>query len=778
MNTPRRGRRPIYPPLPTTPFDDDDIAEADIICHGGTPDMVKARVLAKAERYLRGHEGLYIHSATLRGPVVNNPWSRKRKAAAAELDTPAEVDETVRKGKKVEEETTTTTTTTKISSFYTARKNAPAATAMLKLHKKLPRTRNDDDFTMGDTTHTHHRPRRSHPCPEESESPVGVEVSVRWVPRREAAAAAESPSEGSPSRRGGVFKMKQQQEQEEEEDMLDTITVSQTIPPEEEEILHTITLATPEPPRHTAAEEEILETIVVTPEPPPVAVKKARRVKIDFATISPAVVRPPKKKKRRVREGAEGAVKQPGSKAIDTAAGNIMKETSDSASNVQATGQSRAVGTNEAENLKQVELAPPTKNPEDHQNKVPTENTAAIVRVRHHEEAAIKLSIQNDNDNRVNNPPPHVNATSVVGNNTPDEHDDKPTTDEPTATNMVSLIANQRSEPDNQNYAFSGKPPTNDLPLKVMMQERTPRPITTTAAEPVVPQKAAEPSPPPPPPPSSPPAPEVTPWRGTQAQLAAAQDGFFNAMAESPICFDTLQTPAAAHHHYSTEDESTLRPARTQTQQQQRQSMLFDEWPVPLYSSPVQQQQQQPKASSPPPTKVDYVGSSGPYRGRYGQLTPFSAFYSPSPSPSPSSPSSNNLDEPDTLPDAAQHHSSPATTTTKKLRFSDEDSMEFVGMGQQQVFGDGEDDTPTRLDTPTQPPNPSSKTPSSTTSSKRNSDATIVDDGIQYMLDITQPWEIDEELRKLAGTSTPPVPKKKRRTGGGGGASRGSLQMG
>lgn len=39
--------------------------------------------------------------------------------------------------------------------------------------------------------------------------------------------------------------------------------------------------------------------------------------------------------------------------------------------------------------------------------------------------------------------------------------------------------------------------------------------------------------------------PPDTPWQGTQAQLLAAQKGFFNAFAESPIRFDSYQTPDA-----------------------------------------------------------------------------------------------------------------------------------------------------------------------------------------------------------------------------------------
>ncbi|TGZ80817.1 hypothetical protein EX30DRAFT_395973 [Ascodesmis nigricans] len=111
-------RKPIYPPLPADPFylsdsgDDDHKQDDDILCpNSSDPEddndneyytnnvtrstqkrERKQRILRLAERYIRGHD-LYIHSAKLRGPVLNNPWAKTKK-------------------KKTKTTTTTATTTT------------------------------------------------------------------------------------------------------------------------------------------------------------------------------------------------------------------------------------------------------------------------------------------------------------------------------------------------------------------------------------------------------------------------------------------------------------------------------------------------------------------------------------------------------------------------------------------------------------------------------------------------------------------------------------------
>lgn len=108
-------RKPIYPPLPTNPFylsDSGDSADEEVLCPNsseteddcdGDDDASrqrlrqrrrakKERILKLAERYIHG-EQLYIHCATLRGPVVVSPWRKEKKASADTTTTAATVKE-------------------------------------------------------------------------------------------------------------------------------------------------------------------------------------------------------------------------------------------------------------------------------------------------------------------------------------------------------------------------------------------------------------------------------------------------------------------------------------------------------------------------------------------------------------------------------------------------------------------------------------------------------------------------------------------------------------
>jgi len=78
----------IFPPIPTPSSTDDDLLPSDIICAGSDDecnDNAEAkrerdrRITEIAENYLHGY-GIYMLSAGLRGPVEGNPWkTRKRK---------------------------------------------------------------------------------------------------------------------------------------------------------------------------------------------------------------------------------------------------------------------------------------------------------------------------------------------------------------------------------------------------------------------------------------------------------------------------------------------------------------------------------------------------------------------------------------------------------------------------------------------------------------------------------------------------------------------------
>ena len=83
----RYSNKPLFPPLPTTVFTDDDLSPDEIICSGsgcddddgdndGDGHDQTGRILAQAEQYLRGTNSIYLHSASLRGPVPESPWRR------------------------------------------------------------------------------------------------------------------------------------------------------------------------------------------------------------------------------------------------------------------------------------------------------------------------------------------------------------------------------------------------------------------------------------------------------------------------------------------------------------------------------------------------------------------------------------------------------------------------------------------------------------------------------------------------------------------------------
>lgn len=81
---PPRLHLPVYPPLPQEfVVSDSDIIVADSDSDGNNEgsgsefsrSAKRRRIEIYAQRYLAG-EGLYIHSARLRGPVIKNPWSK------------------------------------------------------------------------------------------------------------------------------------------------------------------------------------------------------------------------------------------------------------------------------------------------------------------------------------------------------------------------------------------------------------------------------------------------------------------------------------------------------------------------------------------------------------------------------------------------------------------------------------------------------------------------------------------------------------------------------
>ncbi|KAA8907362.1 hypothetical protein FN846DRAFT_947549, partial [Sphaerosporella brunnea] len=764
METPRR-RRPIHPPIPETPFDDDDIAEADIICRGEEEEELqhpstKKRIVQKAERYVRGHEALYIHSVTLRGPVVTNPWARKvlcsKQDSKQEEEEDADVkDVAITSGKGLPgKNPTREDATTRITSFYSAHKGNMGGEATIATAKLNHRAKNDDDFTMGDT-----RGGRAW-------SPAGVEVSVRWVSRRgkepspisdktevyvyspEQIREAETMLVGSPSGRSAASRRKKEWQPstpdadvppaDKEEGILDTITLSQPPPPP--------------PPQAAPSEPKVLDTITVaTPAAPAIIHKKTRRQKINFDEISPAVgnerVRPPKKKRKKTRRsdpvpGKDVVVKL----SAESTAGNVMKETT---ANVQTTDGAESSCTF-VRGPKEVENVMPGKCADNLKNMTPAENLD--VRVQACEETT-KPPAKND-------PKPQLNLTNS-------KIDTAPSKDLRNAqnenTNMVP-VPSKRPETIQNYYGLVGKqvPKTpvmmKSIPEKIVSnlldgivepKETEPVEVPAEGAGPMdldeieVPNNATEA------PPSSPPY-EVTPWKGTQVQLTAAQTGFFNAMAKSPIYFNTFQTPAA---------DSANRPAAQTQTPTRRQSSLWEEWPVP-FSSPGLPNAL-PSPPPPPPAPASSFSSEHAFPGRHLQLTPFSAFYTPSPSKA----SRSEVQPSSELP------------SSRRLRFANDDRSSSppipdnrfaagAGMGQQGRDVVFPPQPPSSSSAGSEPPrqspchesSPSSSSSSSSAAKQKSGELVEAEEGIQYMLSITQPWDLDEEIKKMSAAAVAAAP--------------------
>ncbi|KAI5817177.1 hypothetical protein BZA77DRAFT_310981 [Pyronema omphalodes] len=197
-----------------------------IICGGSsdeedTVDQTE-RILKKARDYLRGDE-LFIQTASLKGPFIKNPWRKQRKP-------------TRQKAIKFQAESSPnlhTTATTKlaptsenprISDFFTSGKNNASradnrglkstflpfneSSSRIRLHISPPRNHHSDDFTLGDTSSRNSRiSKERNPNTinrtNRPSTPVGIEVSMRWISSKDPEArhlrSPRHPSSSPPS---------------------------------------------------------------------------------------------------------------------------------------------------------------------------------------------------------------------------------------------------------------------------------------------------------------------------------------------------------------------------------------------------------------------------------------------------------------------------------------------------------------------------------------------------------------------------------------------------
>jgi hypothetical protein len=196
------------------------------------------RILKKAQNYLRGDE-LFIQTASLRGPFIKNPWKKQRKPTRQKAiklqddSAPNHHTTATTKLAATNHQPSPTTATTKlaptsqnprISDFYTAsKKNASraddrglkstflpfnASSSCVRLHISPPPHHHSDDFTLGDTRGRNSRTSKARNPntvnrTNRPSTPVGIEVSMRWISSKDPEArhlrSPRHPSSSPPS---------------------------------------------------------------------------------------------------------------------------------------------------------------------------------------------------------------------------------------------------------------------------------------------------------------------------------------------------------------------------------------------------------------------------------------------------------------------------------------------------------------------------------------------------------------------------------------------------
>ncbi|KAI5805064.1 hypothetical protein EDC01DRAFT_725632 [Geopyxis carbonaria] len=151
MAPPPFNRRRIFPAIPTAPFSDADFDPNDILCLGSSDDespyAQSERIQDKAERYLRG-EPLYIHSALLRGPVVNNPWKKRSKSVKTHVVDETQQDQIQTNFSSMLSSPPPAVPDGRLSSYFTAKKAANTKVPSKTNLKDLAELTKKNDTTL------------------------------------------------------------------------------------------------------------------------------------------------------------------------------------------------------------------------------------------------------------------------------------------------------------------------------------------------------------------------------------------------------------------------------------------------------------------------------------------------------------------------------------------------------------------------------------------------------------------------------------------------------
>jgi hypothetical protein len=549
-----RRSHPIHPPVPEKVFLDDELSSSDIICYGSSddeaPEDVAAqmrRIRTKAENYVRGLDSLYIHTASLRGPMVKNPW-RKKRPDDAQRYPPAEDGELLDLSTEESsvEESLKPNIAGRISKAYGIAMSAgeaigPRRQVVQPKHqdakttfRRAARTRGNmappsatrwsrhvDDFTMGDIPHgvSERRNiwRRLYSSSEDVSPPPGVEVSVRWVGRRHTNDARDTPPlpfprssslpsphaapashlSRLPSRPPSIPGLQHRRSP--------ALEGKDVLPRNRRKRARTVPDEQPRSPAE-APKRDLLDSITLNNAKLEVDWNK-KRPKIDFAAQSPALApndRLKNKKKRRAisertviaktkEKGSEQNHSRDAGKENAAVKWNAAEDEIRTVVSEPSPAPEPDTGS---QDLRTSKLDEPSKERSNPQGKETDQLLPNPVVEQHAEEGAIGVIRPNVGQNRIIREADAIKSQAIK--------------------NYISDMSftETTTTPSDQRH------PQNSIEPSL--------PSSARKASPTLPQPVAQPE---------------TPWAGTQNQLKAATEGFFNLMAESPFRFDSCRTP-------------------------------------------------------------------------------------------------------------------------------------------------------------------------------------------------------------------------------------------
>ncbi|KAI5849102.1 hypothetical protein BZA05DRAFT_402215 [Tricharina praecox] len=700
----------IFPPIPIPSSTDADLLPSDIICFGSDDECDEGardrRIVMIAENYLRGY-GVYMHSAV---NVAPKKMEKQEDPRIVDYFAKAKVGT----GKSAEKRVGTTTTTTMATT---------TATTMATTTTE-PSSSSGSPNSSGPSSDSLPLPRNLQPDPAPTQQlpiPVNITVDIR---------IASSPPPSSQPRRKRKLEVEIGNGQEKEE---------------------------------TEKETKKYTPMIID--------WKKKRPKIDFAALSPVVAKRRRKESDKNKDsGAAGRrsrsrrVTASGEREMQTEAGEKVKgkagakrketpieetkgkasakrkqtpmdETIHVAMNAGEAGPSGSADKEKRRGSRGVSggVNSPDRSAQATEEKETTVEKAAVGKpAEPEEEKALQASARNAEG--VDNGGEKMRTGSGIGISTPARKSTSPSVEDTIQVASVSRKSSPSKPVTTNSPSKSPEPATSTNPHVTLTHPVQPTPHRTSSetreTEEICSQVISNYI-------QHMAAPPETPytWQSTQAQLLAAQDGFFNAMADSPIRFD-YTTPEGRK-------KSQLNNSATP-------DLSWGILPSTMAHPPLQVAPS--TIGKPPPSTSPWTASKPPppapapkTPGDFLQDTPVIR-----PPPLPATPLSNGF----TLSAPSTSELTPFGAFATPASLPSSASQSRCGQPAQPLLSLSFENSPENINSPSPSglSGPSSPSP---------------DDSVHEMMGImgSGVWDIDEELRKMAGSSTPTstTGNKKRR---------------